>query len=107
MASFAAWLVNFFESILVKGYNLLIDLFQGIFDAFITAVIAFVSLFPSGPALPAVPSAPTGTFTDIAINAINWVFPVSYMLSLVAFLVAGYLAYVFIAPLARWLKLLT
>lgn len=107
MAAFANWLASLFESILAKGYNLLIDLLQGAFDGLMTAIVAFVSLFPSGSPLPTGPATPTGSFFDQAINAINWVFPVGYMLSLVTFLVGGYLSYIIIAPLARWLKLLT
>ena len=107
MASFANWIANYFVGYIVKLYNIVIDAAQLIFDGLITLIIGIVSLFPSGPSVPTGPSALTDSMGGTILNAINWVFPFSYLVTLIGFMAAGYLAYVVIAPLARWVKLST
>lgn len=90
-------------------YNVLVDCAQVAFNHFIDFVIGVIALFPNVPlpstGIPAQPEA-SATYTSF-FTAMNWLFPVSYVVLMVGFLVASILAYWIIAPLARWLKLLT
>lgn len=106
-AAICTFILTFGRNFLTWLYNTFIDMAQAVFNAFIDFVITVVALFPAGSTLSGAPSAPTGPIFDAALKAINWVFPVSYFLTVVAFVIAGMLAYWVIAPLARWVKLLT
>lgn len=107
MGAFATWLVGFFESVLVKMANYIIDLVQAVIDGVCAFALIVVSLFPEGPTLPAAPVLGDGSLLPVILNALNWVFPIGYIVQITVFVAAGMLAYIVIAPLARWLKLLT
>ena len=107
MSAFSTWLISFVRNAITWFYNLFIDLIQHVSDGLATFCIFVVSLFPSGSSLPALPPAPTGGAFTAFLSTLNWIFPISFMVSMAAWLALGMLAYVFIAPLARWAKLLT
>ncbi len=107
MSTFANWLIGFVKSALIWLYNMGIDFLQALSDGLVTFILVVVGLFPEGSPLPALSSAPASEITTVMLQTLNWLFPVSYLLTCVAWLSAGMLAYICIAPLARWLKLLT
>ncbi|MBT1074456.1 hypothetical protein [Geobacter grbiciae] len=107
IAKFAAFLSGLFRNGLTWLYNVLIDLLQSVFNGFCDFAVSVVSLFPSGSSVPDSPHSVVGPVLDFFLTALNWLFPVSYVVTVVGFLVAGMLAYFVIAPLARWVKLLT
>lgn len=107
MAALAQWLMGLLRSFLTWLYNHLISLLQAVFDSFIDFCIYVIGMFPQGDPTPDPGSSPVGPVLDVMLDCLNWLFPVSYYVTLVAFLVSGMLAYVVIMPLARWLKLLT
>lgn len=107
MSSFVKWLIDFGHNFLTWLHNVFISLFQSMFDGFIDFVISVVSLFPPSSDVPAGPVVPVGHTLDLFLTALNWLFPVSYILTVSAFVVSGMLAYFVIAPLARWVKLTT
>lgn len=107
MSAFASFISGFLLSLIIKMANLIIDVFQGGYDGLIDFAVSVVGLFPTGPALPALMSTPTGQTFTVFLTTLNWVFPVSYMLSMVQWMAQGFILYLFIAPVARFFKLLT
>lgn len=107
MAAFASWLKAFFSSWFVSSANSIIDLCQAAFDGLVTIVIAIVALLPAGDPFPEIPSTPTGTTLGYVLQALNWVFPVGYLITVSAFIVAGYLAYVAFSLIGRWTHITT
>lgn len=108
MSAFAQWLSGMLNTVVEWFYNALIDLLQSFSDVLIDFILVVVSLFPQVNLMTAgQPSSPSGEAMSIFLQTLNWIFPVSYLLDLVAFGSAAMLAYFFIAPLARWFKLLT
>ena len=107
MAGFATWLMGFAKTFLVWLYNHIIDLLQGALDGFCDFMLMVISLFPTGDSLPVLPAAPSGTIWDALLTTMNWLFPVAFIVQSASLVVAAILAYIVIAPLARWLKLTT
>lgn len=108
MAAFATWLMGFARNWLTWLYNHAIDLLQGAIDGFFTFCLGIVQLFPAGPSLPSSGIAsPSGPLWDAFLVALNWVLPVGFLVQCMGFTAAAILAYLLIAPLARWAKLLT
>lgn len=106
MAALAAWIKSFFTSYLVHLYNIVIDALQGISDTLADFVLSVISMFPSGTGLPSMVATPAGSAFTVFLQCLNWIVPVSYLVQLVSWSVAGMLLYVAIAPLARWVKAL-
>ena len=106
MANFVSWLLNFGRNFLTWLYNTGIDLLQALNDSLVTFIMSIVTLFPSGTPVPDGPIKPVGDTVSVFINCLNWLFPVQYLMTVSAFVVGGMLAYIIIAPLARWAKLL-
>ncbi|MBT1071625.1 hypothetical protein [Pelotalea chapellei] len=102
------WLIGFATVYLVAQTNAGMKLLQGVFDTIITFSIQFISLFPDcvGSCLEAVNAPVSGAVLNSFLMALNWVFPVTFFISLVNFMTCGLMAFVAIAPVARWLKLL-
>jgi len=108
MSAFAAWLMGFARSFLHWLYNNTIDLIQGAIDGFAAFCLIVIQLFPAAETLPSNPyTVPASSTWDTFICALNWLFPVSYLVTLMIFSTAALVAYFVIAPLARWVKLLT
>lgn len=108
MSAFATWLMGFAKSFLTWMYNHAIDLIQGGIDGFASFCLAVVSMFPVGPPLPSSGTVqPLGPAWDMLLAALNWLFPIQFFVQCMGFASAAILAYVLIAPLARWAKLLT
>jgi hypothetical protein len=107
MATFSQWLINLFRNALTWLYNTGIDLLQALFDGFIDFAVGIVTMFPASEPVPTPTDNVYGPVLDFFLTALNWLFPVAYIVSVCAFLVSGMLAYFIIAPLARWAKLLT
>lgn len=107
IAVLTSWLQDFFIRLLEFLYNIFIDFVQVVIDGFCTAALLVVGLFPEGTPVPTSGTAPVSETASQVFTCIAWVFPVSYLLSLVVFCVVAVTAYFVIAPLARWFKLLT
>lgn len=95
------------EWVLVKLKIALVTLLQGIVNLFVDFALYVVSLFPADPGLASPGESPTGAVMDIVFQTISWLVPVPYLFTLVGTIVASVLLYFVIAPLARWVKLLT
>lgn len=106
MAALALWLKSFFGSYLIHLYNAGIDLLQSISDALADFVLSIIGLLPQGSGLPSMVITPTGSTFSLFLQCLNWVAPISYMVQLVSWSVAGMLLYIAIAPIARWVKAL-
>lgn len=107
IAKLTTWLQSFFIRLLEHLYNICVDIGQAVIDGLCTAAIYIVGLFPEGSPVPVSDSVPVSDTASQVIVCISWVFPVSYLFSLVVFCVAAVTAYFVIAPLARWFKLLS
>ena len=106
MGAFASWLQGFVQTFLAYLYNLGIDGLQSVSDSLADFILVIIGLFPVGDSLPSMVSTPTGLTFDVFLKCLNWLAPVSYLVQLVTWSVAGMLLYVAIAPLARWAKAL-
>lgn len=106
--NFATWLIGFSKSFLAWLYNHVIDLLQGLIDGVAAFALVVIGLFPAGPSMPSgSPELPINSAMTAVVTAVNWLFPVAYCLQCITFITAGMVAYFLIAPLARWVKLLT
>lgn len=92
---------------LVKFKIAIVGLLQTIVNLFVDFALYVVSLFPSDPGLPSPGQSPAGAVMDIVFQTVAWLFPIPYIASLVGTIVASVVLYFVIAPLARWVKLLT
>lgn len=110
MGEFASWLMGFVSGALTWLYNFLIYLVQHLSDALVDLILFIVTLFPQACIVP-MPSVPSlsGSATSVGVfflQALNWLFPVSYLITVVQWLTCGMMLFIMIAPLARWAKLL-
>lgn len=112
LSAFILALLPFFFN---GSYNFIIDVLNYLIEAFATASIAIVELFPASPNSvllgPAVGSydmsSPDAGLLSDSLNALAWLVPMTYLSSLVGAVLLAVVAYFTIAPLARWFKLLT
>ncbi len=107
MGGFAQWLLAALKSFVVWIWNGGVDIVQKCMNGLVDFLILIVSLFPTGSTTPSLSAHPAGNTWDTFITTLNWVFPVSFIVTFIGFIVAALLAYFIIAPLARWAKLLT
>lgn len=104
----AIWLEGFVKVALSWLYNNLIDLLQSILDGFFGFCLTVLNMFPAGPIVPANSlSVPSGSVWDVFLTALNWLLPIQFLSNCLVFVAAALVAYFVIAPLARWVKLLT
>ncbi len=106
MSAFAAWLMGFAKSFLSWLYNDTIDGVQSAIDGFAAAAVNLISWVPAGPSVPVFSSSLPPSWA-VFVNALNWFFPFGYFVIVFTFCCAGMLAYIFVAPVLRWFKLLT
>lgn len=107
MSAFAQWLSGFLFTFVEWIFNSFVDLLQLLSDSLADFAMSVISLFPSGSLMPSLPSAPTGGTFLLFLQALNWLAPIGFFAQLISWASAGMLLYLVIAPLARWLKLLT
>jgi len=107
LAKFGAWLSGLLSVLVVKIHIVVVTILQLLIDSLINVAQWILTLFPAGSSMPSLPSTPVGSFFDLTIGCLNWVFPVSFLVEVVTWGVAAMLLYLVIAPLARWAKLLT
>lgn len=100
------WLLKWGKILAIWIANFVVDLLQSGIDAFAALIVFVAGLWPSGPSLPSMPDTPSGAVWNITLVTLNWLFPVSYFVSMITFLVTAIIAYLVIAPLARWAKLM-
>jgi len=108
LAALTSWLIQWATYLGITCLNLLVDCANAAIIALVTLVRSVVSLLPSGPSLP-IPNQSPAAGADVwvvLLKSLNWFFPVGFVVSSFEFVVASLLAYVVIAPLARWVKLL-
>lgn len=98
---------NFFLGLIIKMANLIIDIAQNGYDALIDFIISVIGLFPTGPALPPIAATPAGETFTVFLSALNWFFPIAFMLDMIQWLATGYVLFLFVAPIARFFKLVT
>lgn len=107
MTGLADFLITWGHSLLTWLYNVLVDLVNAAVSGFCDFILSVISLFPAGSVIPHYGDAPTSAAYTMAIQVLNWIFPVAYIINSIGLLLGGFVAYWAIAPLARWLKLLT
>lgn len=107
MAAFANWLIGFAKSFLIWMYNHGIGWFQAAIDGFFTFALTLVNLLPDGAAVPVHDIIPDAGMLDQLLNVINWLFPVAYLITCTTWVVGGMVAYLAIAPVLRWVKILS
>lgn len=107
VAALTGFFKSFLLGLIVHMANLIVDVINGGYEGLIDFAVGVVGMFPDGPALPPMISTPTGQTFVVFLTTLNWVFPVSYFLSLVTWIAQGYILFLFVAPLARLFKLVT
>lgn len=108
MSAFAQWLIGFVKSVIIWLYNNLVDFAQVAIDLFVDFILSVITIFPQGSDVPSMHDVlPSGPVWDFFLNSLNWLFPIGYLLDLSGFVLGAVLIYFTMAPLARWLKLLT
>lgn len=110
MGEFASWLMGFVAGALTWLYNYLIILLQHLSDSLVELVKLVVTMFPQACVVP-MPQLPNlgpaaGSILVFFLHALNWLFPMAYIITVVQWLTCGMLLFIVIAPLARWAKLL-
>lgn len=95
------------SKVMIWSYNVLISAIQALIDTLAAAAIAVIGLFPAEPTMPMAPTLTASTTWRTFLNTLNWFFPIGYVADMVVFIIAGLVAYIVIAPVARWFKLLT
>lgn len=98
---------NFFAGLIIKLVNLFISFAQDGYNGMIDFMVSVVGLFPDGPPLPSMLETPGGASFAMFLQGLNWLFPMSYMVSMLEWVASGYILFLFIAPLARFFKLVT
>lgn len=98
---------GFFLNLIIKMANLVVDVLQFGFDGFINFALNVIGFFPDGPALPPLEATPTGAIFQEFLIALNWFFPVDFLIAIIGWLSTGYILFLFVAPLARLFKLVT
>jgi hypothetical protein len=106
LSQLTSWFINFGRNFLTWVYNTFIDLFQSVSNGLADFIIALVSLFPTGSSVPSLPVTPVGSVADSFLQVLNWLCPISFVVSCVGFIAAGMLAYITIYPLAKRFGLL-
>ena len=107
MGAFASWLADFAKSFLTWLYNHGIDFAQSAIDTFVAFVLSCVGLFPAAPSPISNGAIPVGPVFQMVITTINWLFPVAFLIVVIGSTVSAMLVYFGIAPVLRWLKVLT
>jgi hypothetical protein len=104
---FAVWLGQYLDLCIHQWKVVMLKMVQYFLDVLVQFGLWVISLFPQGNALPTIPSTPVGQVFSLMVQCLNWVFPVSFLVSMAEWAVGAIILYLVIAPLARWAKLLT
>jgi hypothetical protein len=107
MSALAAWLMGFAKVWLTWAYNSCIDLINGGIQGLCTFIISLLTLFPKDVTDINIVAQPTNTVMSMTIQALNWLFPMSYLVTIIGFVILGMASYFGIAPILRWFKVLT
>lgn len=107
LSAFVTWFTSYCKSFLVVVYNACIDLLQGAFDGLMTFIVTIISAFPVATPIPTNMGTPISSTFTVFITCLNWIFPIQFLVTLVGVVASSMIAYLVIAPLARWAKLLT
>jgi hypothetical protein len=107
LSGITSWLLSWGQLLLDKLKNIFIEIIQIIIDSIADLILYVIGLFPVAPPDASMYAAPVSSVMSTAVQVVCWVLPVSYLLTLITFLVAGITSYFIIAPLARWAKLLS
>jgi hypothetical protein len=106
LSAITTFLVSWGSKLGATIINYLIDAVNATIVALVAMIVLIAGTLPSGSSLPVLPSVPTSGFWSILIQSVNWFFPVSFIISVFSWVTVAIVAYVVIAPLARWAKLL-
>jgi hypothetical protein len=113
LSMFILALIPFFFN---GSYNVIIDLLNYIMGAVAPAVVHVVGLFPANPCGSLIASCsdavmslpkPDPTLLMKCLGVLNWLLPVAFLAQLVGCIMLTVMIYFTMAPVARWLKLLT
>lgn len=107
MADVLNWLLGYAEVFLSHLSNALIAILQAVIDGLGAFIAAVLALLPSGSTIPALPSIPTGSTWAVFLNALNWFFPISYIVTLVTWGTGAIALYFSVCVIGRWAKILT
>lgn len=106
LSALCSWLLGWGKVLAVSIINFHIDCLNAAIVALVAVISSIANLLPVGNILPSLPSVPQSATWQSLIQTLNWLFPVQFIISCFAFTTTAILAYVMIAPLARWAKLL-
>lgn len=111
-AFFIAIIPFFFDT----AYNIMIDLLNFLIAALAPAAVAIIGIFPPNPCgsliaactdvISALPT-PEPTLLLQCLQTLAWLLPIQYLVNLVGCAMFTVMIYFTIAPIARWLKLIT
>lgn len=107
IATLTTFIKSFFAGLIISMANLIVDVAQNGYEGLIDFICGVVGMFPSGPELPPLASTPSGVTFQYFLQCLNWIFPVGFMLSMIQWSAEGYLLFLFVAPIARFFKLVT
>lgn len=105
---FATWLGGYLDYCLEMWKVQMLNLLQFLSDQILAFIQWILTLWPEAcrVSFPSVPDTPVGSIFSQVIAVLNWLFPISFFAQLSIWLACAMLAYLIIAPLARWAKLL-
>lgn len=106
LAALCSWLLAWGKTLAVGIINFLVDCINAAIVAFVALITAIANLLPAGSLMPSLPPVPESGAWAATLQTLNWLFPVGFIINCFAFITTALLAYVMIAPLARWAKLL-
>lgn len=98
-----SWLTDFISSaidrLLGLLYNSLIKLINLLIAGLASAATYVIGLFPASSSLPS-----SGVVDGSFLGTINWFLPITGLIQCLGIYFAGWLLYIGLAPLGRWLK---
>lgn len=106
LSALCSWLLGWGKVLGATIINFLIDCINTAIVALVAIITAVANLLPSGSSMPSLPALPESGTWSTMIQTLNWLFPVGFIINCFGFITTALLAYVMIAPLARWAKIL-
>lgn len=113
-------ITQFFIDLLARAiellYNCAMELLNAIILILSTFIKSIVVLFPANPCSSMIAScsevasnltAPDSAIWAFALNAIAWLLPIQFLVTMVSCVMMSVMIYFTIAPLMRWAKLIT
>lgn len=113
MMAAVQWLYNGLIVLLEYLFNIIIDLIQHVIDSLPTFMLSVVQLFtyycPPPPFMTqgSISSGASGSIMSIMLQTLNWIFPMSFVIGYIQFMICAIIAYFMYCVIMRWLKITT